>query len=71
MLQESEDNWGEPERAPHEREVWCQDVQYICMCVCVFISYVASRASAMREGHVGAHVVYAIALALYSDCRLD
>ena len=21
-------NWGEPERAPHEREGWCQDVSY-------------------------------------------
>ena len=30
-------NWGEPERAPHEREVWCQDVQYICVCVCVYV----------------------------------
>ena len=30
-------NWGEPERAPHEREVWCQDVQYVCMCVCMCV----------------------------------
>ena len=30
---------------------------YVCMCVCVFISYVASRTRAMRDNHVGAHVV--------------
>ena len=23
--------WGEPERAPHDREVWCEGVQYICL----------------------------------------
>ena len=36
-------NWGKPERAPHEREVWCQVVQYVCMyvrmyiCTCMYI----------------------------------
>ena len=34
MHKDVNNNWGEPERAPHEREVWCEDVQYVCMYVC-------------------------------------
>ena len=43
---QNHNNWGEPERAPHEREVWCQDVQYICMCV-----YLVRRTSRRARVH--------------------
>ena len=33
-------DWGEPERAPHEREVWCWDAIYVYM---YFVSYVLPR----------------------------
>ena len=53
-------------------------MQYI-ICVCVFISYVASRARAMpcacvcavRESHVGTHVVVSRRARFSLDCRLD
>ena len=51
-------NWGEPERAPHDREVWCEGVQYNYV-------YLARTSRGqrcdiyicMRDSHVGAHVV--------------
>ena len=45
-------NWGEPERAPHEREVWREDVQYLSRT----LYGRRTRTRAMRDSHVGAHV---------------
>ena len=36
-------NWGEPERAPHEREVWCEDVQYYLVRVYAYTAVVRAR----------------------------
>ena len=60
-------DWGEPERAPHKREVWCEDVQYIYLSRTAVV-----RTRAMRDSHVGAHVSNIdTCTRTLIDCRLD
>ena len=60
---------------PHEREVWCEDVQYIYIYIYIyiFISYGRrTRTRAMRDSHVGAHVSNIdTRTRTLIDCRLD